>query len=30
VQSIYSGDKPKELEDCLRLGVGSYENLWKT
>jgi hypothetical protein len=30
VQSIYCGDKPNDLEDCLRLGVGSYENTWKT
>ena len=25
VQSIYTGDKPKEFEDCLRLGVGNYQ-----
>lgn len=24
VQSIYSGEKPTELEDCLRLGIGHY------
>lgn len=30
VQSIYCGSKPSELDDCLRLGVGNYENLWKT
>ncbi len=30
VQSIYGGDKPHNLEDCLRLGVGNYENSWKT
>jgi len=24
VQSIYSGDKPEEFDDCLRLGIGSY------
>jgi len=29
VQSIHSGDKPDDLEDCLRLGVGHYENRWK-
>ena len=25
VQSIYTGDKPEEFEDCLRLGVGNYQ-----
>ena len=30
VQSIYCGVKPSKLEDCLRLGIGNYENLWKT
>jgi len=29
VQSIYCGSKPNDLEDCLRLGVGCYENEWK-
>lgn len=29
VQSIYCGSKPPDLEDCLRLGVGYYENEWK-
>lgn len=28
VQSIYCGAKPEALEDCLRLGVGNYENEW--
>lgn len=28
VQSIYCGSKPEQLEDCLRLGVGLYENEW--
>ena len=28
VQSIYCGVEPKELSDCLRLGVGVYENQW--
>jgi len=28
VQSIYCGSKPDQLEDCLRLGVGFYENEW--
>ncbi|WP_139045639.1 hypothetical protein [Vibrio cidicii] len=28
VQSIYCGTKPDELADCLRLGVGHYENTW--
>lgn len=28
VQSIYCGAKPEALEDCLRLGVGHYENEW--
>ncbi|MEQ3694606.1 MAG: hypothetical protein ABNH16_13535 [Thalassolituus sp.] len=26
VQSIYCGSAPKELDDCLRLGVGVYQN----
>ena len=26
VQSIYCGSAPKELDDCLRLGVGIYKN----
>jgi hypothetical protein len=26
VQSIYAGDKPVALEDCLRLGVAIYSN----
>ena len=26
VQSIYAGEKPSELEDCLRLGVAVYSN----
>ena len=30
VQSIYSGSKPGDLDDCLRLGIGNYENVWKT
>ena len=25
VQSIYAGDKPEDFEDCLRLGIGSYQ-----
>ncbi|MCF6314639.1 MAG: hypothetical protein L3J39_19480 [Verrucomicrobiales bacterium] len=29
VQSIYSPPKPDGLEDCLRLGVASYENIQK-
>ncbi len=29
IQSIYCGTKPQHLEDCLRLGVGHYENEWK-
>lgn len=24
IQSIYVGDKPKEFEDCIRLGIGQY------
>lgn len=24
IQSIYAGDKPKEFEDCIRLGIGQY------
>jgi len=24
IQSIYSGDKPEEFEDCIRLGIGNY------
>ncbi|MDP2596396.1 hypothetical protein [Alteromonas stellipolaris] len=28
IQSIYSGDKPKDLEDCLRLGIGQYSDTW--
>jgi len=24
IQSIYSGDKPEGLEDCLRIGIGHY------
>ncbi|OGV43464.1 MAG: hypothetical protein A2X48_02195 [Lentisphaerae bacterium GWF2_49_21] len=30
VQSIYSGDKPKDCEDCLRLGMGVYEFIYRT
>ena len=29
VQSIYTGDKPEEFEDCLRLGVGNYQFRYK-
>ncbi|WP_108650239.1 hypothetical protein [Dongshaea marina] len=29
VQSIYCGAQPKGLGDCLRLGVGYYENEWR-
>lgn len=29
VQSIYCGVKPENLEDCLRLGIGNYQNEWK-
>ncbi|MDA9981973.1 hypothetical protein N9H39_04415 [Gammaproteobacteria bacterium] len=29
VQSIYTGDKPKEFEDCLRLGIGNYQFEYK-
>jgi len=28
IQSIYCGAKPEGFEDCLRLGVGHYENEW--
>jgi hypothetical protein len=28
IQSIYSGDKPAEYEDCLRLGIGTYWHTW--
>jgi hypothetical protein len=24
IQSIYSGEKPEDYEDCLRLGIGCY------
>ncbi|WP_105620031.1 hypothetical protein [Vallitalea okinawensis] len=24
IQSIYSGNKPDEFEDCIRLGIGQY------
>ena len=29
VQSIYTGDKPDDFEDCLRLGVAIYQFEYK-
>lgn len=29
IQSIYCGSKPEGLEDCLRLGVGNYQNTYR-
>jgi hypothetical protein len=29
VQSIYTGDKPKNFDDCLRLGIGNYQFEYK-
>ncbi len=28
VQSIYAGDVPAGLDDCLRLGIGHYQSEW--